>query len=212
LAGGHSINISDPIFGLAVNGIVSTDNIKQNSTASAGCHLFLTKPIGIGIVTTAEKKGVVKNDHRLKALELMTTLNKSGTEFAKLSHVKAMTDVTGFGLLGHLLEICEGSKLSADIYFNNIPQIEGVNEYISLKATPGGTLRNWKSYGEKISHVTEEQKMILCDPQTSGGLLVAVEKAGCNEFLALSASINQAIWEIGELNSVHEGNKTINIL
>ncbi len=200
LAGGHSINISDPVFGLAVNGIVSIKHIKQNRTAITGCKLFITKPLGIGIVTTAEKIGILNETARKTALTLMTTLNKAGATYAKLLGVKAMTDVTGFGLLGHLLEMCEGSDLSAKIIFSNVPIIEGVIEYIAQKSIPGGTFRNWKSYGDKIGLITDDQKMILCDPQTSGGLLVAVSPEGVADFKALSAQINQQIWEIGELN------------
>ncbi len=199
LAGGHSINISDPVFGLAVNGIVPIEHLKQNSTATSGCRLFLTKPLGIGIVTTAEKKNILKESHRNIALNLMTTLNKAGSSYALLPGVKAMTDVTGFGLLGHLLEICEGSGLSAQVKFQQIPVIEGLADYIAQNAIPGGTFRNWKSYGEKIGPISEVQKMILCDPQTSGGLLVAVSPESVTDFLSLSSKINQELWEIGEL-------------
>jgi len=199
LAGGHSINISDPVFGLAVNGIVPIGQIKQNRTATLGCRLFMTKPLGIGIVTTAEKKGILKDSHRNIALNLMTTLNIAGSSYSRLSGVKAMTDVTGFGLLGHLLEICEGSALSAQIIFTQVPVIEGIEDYIAQKAIPGGTFRNWKSYGEKIGPISEDQKMILCDPQTSGGLLVAVSPESVADFISLSGKINQKIWEIGEL-------------
>lgn len=199
LAGGHSINISDPVFGLAVNGIVPIAQIKQNRTATAECKLFLTKPLGIGIVTTAEKKGILQDGHRNIALNLMTTLNKAGSSFATLPGVKAMTDVTGFGLMGHLLELCEGSGLSAKLTFAQIPVIDGLKDYITEKAIPGGTFRNWKSYGEKISPISEDQKMILCDPQTSGGLLIAVSPESIDEFKSLAKQINQKIWEIGEL-------------
>jgi selenide,water dikinase len=211
LAGGHSINISDPVFGLAVNGIIDTNRIKQNGTATKGCHLFLTKPLGIGIVTTAEKKGLVKEEHRQRTIELMTTLNKVGAEFGKLLYVRAMTDVTGFGLLGHLLEMCEGSGLTAEIRFSDIPVLDGITEYIDNKAIPGGTFRNWKSYGNKIGPVTELQKIILCDPQTSGGLLVAIDPEGINDFLKLNANIHSAIWKIGELKPNKPGMATIEI-
>jgi selenide, water dikinase len=212
LAGGHSINISDPVFGLAVNGMVSIDRIKKNSTATAGCHLFLTKPLGIGIVTTAEKKGIVNEESRQTALELMTTLNKAGAEFAKQVYVKAMTDVTGFGLFGHLLEICDGSGLSANIRFSDVPVIKNIESYIEAKAIPGGTFRNWKSYGDKISLVTELQKLILCDPQTSGGLLVAVEEHGIPEFLMAASAFSQHVWDIGELIPANNNQAIIKVL
>jgi selenide,water dikinase len=199
LAGGHSINISDPIFGLAVTGTIDISNIKQNNKAEEGCLLFLTKPLGIGLITTAEKKGIVKQDHRNVALKLMTTLNSAGIEFGKLNQIKAMTDVTGFGFLGHLLEICEGSGLAAKINYEKIPIIDGIEEYISQKAIPGGTFRNWKSYGHKIELVDEMRKMILCDPQTSGGLLAAVSPDGVNEFLMVANNCGLKLEAIGKL-------------
>jgi selenide, water dikinase len=205
LAGGHSINISDPVFGLAVTGIIDIANIKQNGNATKGCRLFLTKPIGLGLITTAEKHGIVKPEQRKVAVDLMVTLNKIGIEFGKMKQVKSMTDVTGFGLLGHLLEICEASKLSAKIEFNNIPVIQGIEEYIRKKAIPGGTFRNWKSYGHKVALQDENQKMVLCDPQTSGGLLIAVSEDGIEEFLELARNLNAFISEIGYLTEQQQG-------
>jgi selenide, water dikinase len=175
LAGGHSIDISDPVFGLAVTGIVKKINLKRNSTATPGCGLYLTKPLGVGIVTTAEKRGLAKEEHRLIALELMTKLNKEGSLFGTMSIVKAMTDVTGFGLGGHLLEMCEGSGLDSEISMKKIKIIDGLDEYIELKAIPGGTNRNFKSYGDKLCEISSRVKNIICDPQTSGGLLIAVD-------------------------------------
>src|SRR5689334_600087 len=113
LAGGHSIDCPEPVFGLAVNGLVNTNQVKQNSTATAGCRLYLTKALGVGILSTAQKRGLLLADDAAIALQSMTTLNKLGELFGKLEYVKAMTDVTGFGLLGHLTEMCEGSDLSA---------------------------------------------------------------------------------------------------
>lgn len=181
LAGGHSIDSPEPIFGLAVTGQVALDQLKQNSTAKAGCRLFLTKPLGVGIFTTAQKQGKLQDVHATLAIESMTRLNKIGLEFAKISGVTAMTDVTGFGLLGHLTEMCEGSNLSAVIEFDKIPQLEGVNEYIAQDCIPGGTHRNWDSYGQYIKLREDSNRFILCDPQTSGGLLIAVEENSENE-------------------------------
>jgi len=186
LAGGHSINISDPVFGLAVNGVVSTDRIKKNNTATANCTLFLTKPLGIGVLTTAEKKNLRKHEDNSYVVELMCTLNKVGEQFGKCEYIKSMTDVTGFGLLGHLSEICEGSNVDAIINYDAVPKIDGVEELINKKCTPGGTLRNWASYGDMIGEITETQKMLLCDPQTSGGLLVMVDNDSVDEFLSLA--------------------------
>lgn len=182
LAGGHSIDCPEPVFGLSVNGMVAINCLKQNSTAAKGCSLYLTKALGIGILSTAQKKGLLKEADAAIAVKSMTTLNKAGELFGQLPYVKALTDVTGFGLLGHLAEMCEGSGLSAEIEFDKIPVIPSLHQYFEQKCFPGGTIRNWNSYGDKISPVTEEQKYILADPQTSGGLLVAVEEGHEKEF------------------------------
>lgn len=185
LAGGHSIDCPEPVFGLAVNGLVATGQLKQNSTARAGNRLYLTKPLGVGILTTAQKKGLLKAGHAHIAPQSMSKLNKLGELFGTLPYVKAMTDVTGFGLLGHLSEMCEGSGVNAVIEFAKVPVLQEVDEYLEQKCVPGGTNRNWASYGHKIDALEEKQKLILADPQTSGGLLVAVDAAYCDEFEAL---------------------------
>ncbi|WP_354361584.1 selenide, water dikinase SelD [Pedobacter sp. UYP30] len=182
LAGGHSIDCPEPVFGLAVNGIVAIKNLKQNSTAVAGCKLYLTKALGVGILTTAQKKGILKAEHANIAPNSMSKLNSIGEVIGKLDYVKAMTDVTGFGLLGHLSEMCEGSNLQAAIDFEKVPKLAVVDEYLEQKAIPGGTNRNWESYGHKIGAITDRQKHILADPQTSGGLLVAVLPEYAEEF------------------------------
>ena len=175
LAGGHSIDSPEPIFGLAVNGLVSIENIKQNNQAKEGNILFLTKPLGVGILTTAEKKGILKEEHIGIAAKQMMQLNKVGEALGKIKGVTAMTDVTGFGLLGHLVEMAEGSGLSAVIDFEKVPVIiRDIKNYVDQESVPGGTNRNWDSYGEKIGIITGYQKAILADPQTSGGLLIAV--------------------------------------
>jgi len=173
LAGGHSIDAPEPIFGLAVTGQVETSKLKQNNTAKAGCLLYLTKPLGVGILTTAQKQKKLKPEHETLARDVMCQLNKIGADLAVVSSVTAMTDVTGFGLMGHLIEMCEGSNLNAVIDYNSVPTLGPVKDYLMLGCIPGGTLRNFESYGDKISALNEEQKHILCDPQTSGGLLVA---------------------------------------
>ncbi len=182
LAGGHSIDCPEPVFGLAVNGIVNIPQLKQNSTAIAGCCLYLTKALGVGILSTAQKRGVLLPDDATIALKSMTTLNSLGELFGQMESVKAMTDVTGFGLLGHLSEMCEGSDLSAVIEFNKVPVIASLPYYLEQNCFPGGTQRNWISYGHKIGELTETQKYILADPQTSGGLLVAVAEDGTFAF------------------------------
>lgn len=181
LAGGHSIDSPEPIFGLAVNGIVSIKNLKKNSEATSGCKLYLTKSLGVGALSTAQKNGVLQPEDAQIILDSMTTLNDLGLQFGKIDGVKAMTDVTGFGLAGHLSEMCEGSQLSAVIDFDKIPVISSLPGYIAQGCIPGGTNRNWASYGHKLSEVTEEQKYILADPQTSGGLLIAVTEESASE-------------------------------
>jgi len=181
LAGGHSIDSPEPIFGLAVTGQVKLKKLKRNDTATSGCKLYLTKPLGVGIFTTAQKQGKLLPEHEQIAPDSMTKLNELGQALANIEGVKAMTDVTGFGLLGHLIEMCEGSKLSAKIEFDKIPIFKGVNRYIKQDCIPGGTHRNWESYGHHVQLKEESNKAILCDPQTSGGLLIAVEDNAINE-------------------------------
>ncbi|MFN8256920.1 MAG: selenide, water dikinase SelD [Bacteroidales bacterium] len=176
IAGGHSIDNPEPLFGLAVTGIVELNKLKRNDTALAGCLLYLTKPLGVGILTTAQKAGKLKTEHSNIAPESMMILNDLGVKLSEIEGVKALTDVTGFGLLGHLLEICEGSGLSAVVDYNKIPVFKEIQEYIDADCIPGGTHRNWSSYGEKIKIPDEKLKYVLCDPQTSGGLLIAVDK------------------------------------
>ena len=187
IAGGHSIDGPEPIFGLAVTGIAQKDQIRLNCSATEGCELYLTKPLGIGILSTAQKQGILKEEDRQTARNLMLKINTIGKELGKLSGVKAMTDVTGFGLLGHLIEMCEGSGLSSEIYSEKVPGIENIGFYMEHKTFPGGTFRNFDSYGHKVSPMTDEQKHLFCDPQTSGGLLVAVTRAGKTAFIEIAA-------------------------
>lgn len=201
LAGGHSIDCPEPVFGLAVSGKLKKEHLKRNDTAKEGSLLYLTKPLGIGITTTAQKKGIVKEEHLLVAVNAMLTLNKLGADFGKLPYVNAMTDVTGFGLLGHLTEVCEGSNLSAEIEFSKVPRFDFLDEYVAQKSMPGGTQRNWESYGHKIEGITEAQKVILADPQTSGGLLVSVVKSHGAEFESFCRSKGHELQSIGTLTS-----------
>ena len=185
LAGGHSIDSPEPIFGLAVTGQVSIDQLKRNDTATEGCLLLLTKPLGVGILSTAQKNGKLQPEHSHIAPNSMMKLNKIGSQLAKINGIKAMTDVTGFGLLGHLSELCEGSKLSAEIEFEKIPLIDEVSTYIAQDCIPGGTHRNWESYGHQVKLKKEDDKLILCDPQTSGGLLLAVEPNALSQVIEM---------------------------
>lgn len=179
LAGGHSIDSPEPFFGLAVNGIINIAQLKQNNTATAGDLLLLTKPIGVGILTTAEKRNVLKDEHKGIAAAQMIQLNKIGVELGKLEAVTAMTDVTGFGLLGHLIEMAEGSNLSAELYYSKIPFLEPAKEYLAQRIVPDATYRNWNSYSSKVAFGSGVNVMeafnLLPDPQTNGGLLIAVK-------------------------------------
>ncbi|OOF54287.1 selenide, water dikinase SelD [Rodentibacter genomosp. 2] len=201
LAGGHSIDAPEPIFGLAVTGVINTEKVKRNASAEAGCKLYLTKPLGIGILTTAEKKGKLKPEHQGLATAAMCQMNIIGSQFSEVDGATAMTDVTGFGLLGHLLEICEGSNLNAELFFDKIPTLEGVSDYISEGCVPGGTTRNYESYGHKVGTLTDYQKAVLCDPQTSGGLLVAVEPKSEQDILAIAKAAGVDVYEIGVLKA-----------
>ncbi len=199
LAGGHSIDSLEPIFGLAVTGVVNTDYVKKNSAAIAGCELFLTKPLGIGVLTTAEKKGVLAPEHQHLAAETMCQLNKLGAVIAAFEGVTAMTDVTGFGLLGHLSEICEGSGVCAEISFSQVPKLSDVEKYIEAGCVPGGTQRNFDSYGHLIAPMTELQRKLLCDPQTSGGLLIAVKPSEVSKIKDIAHEQGVLLQSVGKL-------------
>ncbi len=211
LAGGHSIDAPEPIFGLAVTGVIPTEKVKRNASATAGCELFLTKPLGIGILTTAEKRGILKPEHQYLARDAMCQMNLIGAEFSKLDEVKAMTDVTGFGLLGHLKEVCEGSNLRAEVNFADIQTLDGVRDYIAKGSVPGGTNRNFESYGHLISPLTDEQKAILCDPQTSGGLLVAVELQAIEKIQQIANAMNVPLFRVGRLLEMDENRPLIEV-
>ncbi|UFH51600.1 selenide, water dikinase SelD [Pseudomonas sp. KNUC1026] len=199
LAGGHSIDAPEPIFGLAVTGVVDKQHLKRNDTAKAGNRLYLTKPLGIGILTTAEKKSKLRPEDVGLARDWMCTLNTPGSHFGKLESVTAMTDVTGFGLLGHLVEMADGAGLTARLHDAAVPRLPGVEHYLAEGCVPGGTLRNFNSYGERVVAITDAQRDLLCDPQTSGGLLVAVSEEGEEAFLATAAQLGLNLAPIGVL-------------
>ncbi|UCZ57659.1 selenide, water dikinase SelD [Desulfurispirillum indicum] len=198
LAGGHSIDSPEPIFGLAVTGLVENAHLKRNDTAVADCELFLTKPLGIGILSTAQKqKKLADPAHLQVAIDAMCTLNRAGEAFSRLPGVRAMTDVTGFGLLGHLVEICEGSGISAEVRFDDVPVLPQVHHYLGLGCMPGGTTKNFNSYGHHVSSLSDVQRGILCDPQTSGGLLVAVERSCVEAFQSVARQEGLQLQSIG---------------
>jgi len=185
IAGGHSIDSQDPIFGLVVNGLVAIENLKRNDTAKQGDVLLLTKPLGVGILATSQKRGLLSEPDLALLVKQLTTINKVGEALGKVSGVHAMTDVTGFGLAGHLTEMMQGSSLTAKLSYSKIPIIPEVRHYIAQKAIPGATARNWNaSYeGIEIAKSIDEQEasLLLPDPQTNGGLLIAVDPAALSE-------------------------------
>jgi len=180
LAGGHSIDSAEPVFGLAVSGLVNIKNLKKNNTAKPGDLIFITKPLGVGVLSTAQKRGVIKEEYVAVMINQMTQLNKIGEALGKIEGVTAMTDVTGFGLLGHLIEMAEGSNCSAEINYSLLPVADGVKEYLSQRIVPDATYRNWNSYSTKTAFEKGVNVMeafnLLPDPQTNGGLLIAVDK------------------------------------
>ena len=176
IAGGHSIDSVEPIYGLAALGLVHPRNVLRNSGARAGDVLILGKPLGVGILSAALKKGVLGDAGYRQLIDTTTRLNSAGPELATLPGVHAMTDVTGFGLLGHLLGMCRGAGLGARVRLGQVPEIEGVREFMREGYVTGASARNWASYGDEVRlapGLTPLDQALLCDPQTSGGLLVA---------------------------------------
>jgi selenide, water dikinase len=189
LAGGHSIDSPEPIFGLAVNGTISITNIKKNSTAKPGDLVFLTKPIGVGILSTAEKKEKLLKEHIGLAAAQMVVLNKVGEALGNCGGVTAMTDVTGFGLGGHLIEIAEGSGVGVLLQWQQIPIIADLSYYLGNRIFPDATYRNWNAYGSKIAFEkgvpVSDAFSLLPDPQTNGGLLFTVNPSYKEEIIDL---------------------------
>jgi selenide,water dikinase len=183
LAGGHSIDSPEPIFGLAVTGRVPLDRLKANAAAKPGDHLFLTKAVGVGMVTTAQKKGLVTDADLFAAVDSMQALNTIGAKLSQIPSVHAMTDVTGFGLLGHLVEMCEGARLNASVDIQAVPMLseERLRHYHEEGCVPGGSRRNWASYGKHVASIDGFERDLMCDPQTSGGLLISVGEAGVEQ-------------------------------
>ncbi len=176
IAGGHSIDSPEPIYGLVALGLVHPDQVKRNNQARAGDVLILGKPLGIGVLSAALKKGELDAKGYQQMIDITTQLNRTGTQLSAINGVHAITDVTGFALLGHLLEICRGSQLQADIEFSKVPLIETAMKLAQDGYATGAAARNWGSYGQEVvlgENIGEWQRKLLCDPQTSGGLLVS---------------------------------------
>lgn len=187
IAGGHSIDSPEPIYGLVALGIVHPDKVKRNDRAQAGDVLVLGKPIGVGVLSAALKKGELSADGYRQMIEVTTQLNRTGTALSAMEGVHALTDVTGFALLGHLLEICRGSQLQAQLEFSKIPFIDIALKLAQDGYATGAAARNWASYGESVvldASIAEWQRKLLCDPQTSGGLLVSCTPESVDAVLA----------------------------
>ncbi|MDP1606270.1 MAG: selenide, water dikinase SelD [Rhodocyclaceae bacterium] len=187
IAGGHSIDVLEPIYGLVGIGIVHPAHVKKNAGALAGDVLILGKPLGIGILSAALKKGLLSEAGYAEMLRWTTTLNVTGVKLAQMPGVHAVTDVTGFGLAGHLLEICRGSHLAARVEFDRLPLIEEAVTHVRAGISTGASSRNWSSYGASVQFapaMEEWQQKVVTDPQTSGGLLVACAPESVAEVLA----------------------------
>ncbi len=198
IAGGHTIDDNEPKYGMVVTGLVHPDRIVTNSSAKPGDVLILTKPIGTGIIITAMKEDIAPMESAEIAIKVMNTLNKSSAEAMIKVGVNACTDVTGFGLLGHLYEMVSGSSVSAEINFEKVPLIEGTLKLADDLIIPAGTIRNHEYLNDHIvwNDIPYEQQMILCDAQTSGGLLISVSEEKSDELVKLlreSNSLSSAV-------------------
>jgi selenide,water dikinase len=216
LAGGHSIDATEPVFGLSVSGICTEDQLRRNDTAREGDWIMLSKPIGTGILSAANKRGLIEEQHLLEGIGLMTALNKLGLLLGAETAVTAMTDVTGFGLLGHLMEMAEGANLSAEIFYDRIPLVAGARLYLAQRIVPDATYRNWNRYSaetgfEKGVNVMEAFNL-LPDPQTNGGLLFTVADEHLPQVQALlrAEGYGDFCLPIGRMTT--KGNKRVQVL
>lgn len=215
LAGGHSIDSKEPIFGLSVNGLVATNHLKQNNTAQEGDVLLMTKPLGVGILSTAMKRGVLAAEHQTALIQQLTTLNKIGAALGQIAGVHAMTDITGFGLLGHCMEMAEGSGLGAELHYQQVPILESARTYLKDRIVPDATYRNWNSYNAQTGFGAGVNVMeafsILPDPQTNGGLLIAVAPTALAEVQAIfqANGLDTYTQPIGRMTAAGEKKLTI---
>ena len=208
--GGHSIDDKEPKYGFSVTGVIKDNPILNNNILDKD-KLFITKPLGIGIIATAIKKGVASDDEILEATNIMASLNKKAMEFAKDYKANAITDVTGFGLLGHLSEMLKGSKLSATIYSEKVPVINGVEELLEKDIFPSGSKRNLESIRDKLIFDIDNKKIqIFSDAQTSGGLLISLPNNVNIESKEVKEKYGIDVWEIGEITTQY--NEKINIV
>jgi selenide,water dikinase len=188
IAGGHSIDVLEPIYGLVALGVVHPQRVKKNSGAQAGDVLILGKPLGIGILSAALKKGLLSADGYAEMIASTTRLNTPGIGLSEMHDVHAVTDVTGFGLAGHLLEICRGSQLAAEVDFAKLPLLGEAKIHVQAGIVTGASGRNWSSYGAEVGladGMADWQQKVITDPQTSGGLLVSCAPEAAEAVLAL---------------------------
>ena len=204
LAGGHSIDSPEPIFGLAVTGMVDTDHLKTNDSAQVGDLIYVTKPLGVGILSAAQKRGKAAPEDHQRAVDQMLQLNTLGASVSSLKGVTAITDVTGFGLMGHLIEVCEASGVSAQLQYADVPLIENLKTYLDQFIYPDMTMKNFSTYSSKTTTLSGEQLFTLCDPQTSGGLLICVNPNTEAELQQLAKAENQPLWKVGRMEKRKE--------
>ncbi len=202
IVGGHSIKSDEPFYGLAVTGQVDIDKMMTNAGAAIGDQLYLTKPLGSGLITTAAKNDKADSSVLSKAIKIMASLNKKASEAARIAEVKAATDVTGYGFIGHLMEMMVASKTSAVIQYDAVPLMEGVNELAAIGIFPGGSNSNFfyvdpcTNWDDNLSF---EQKKILCDAQTSGGLILSVRKDKASLFESALREREIPVCRVGEV-------------
>jgi len=208
--GGHSIDDKEPKYGFSVTGVIK-DNPLLNNSISDKDKLYITKPLGTGIIATAIKKDMASEEEILEATNNMVALNKNALKFAKDNNANALTDITGFGLLGHLTEMINGTKLSAVINSDNIPVIKGVYDLLNKGIYPSGSERNLASIKDKLIYEVGEEKIkIFCDAQTSGGLLISLPDKRNTNLKEARDNYGIDIWEIGEITTQY--NEKINII
>jgi len=186
IVGGHTVDDAEPKYGLSVVGVVEPGKQVSNAAAQPGDHLILTKPIGTGIITTGAKQQKVDPDVMKNAVETMTTLNRAAAEAMMKIGVNSCTDITGYGLMGHLRGMVRASNVGARIHFKNVPILPGAWDLLKQGVVPGGTHRNLQNVSDTVrwdADITDEQQILLCDAQTSGGLLISVPGSKVNQLL-----------------------------
>ena len=210
IIGGHSIDDKEPKYGFAVTGIIN-DVIYKKRNLQVGDKLFLTKPLGSGIISSAIKKNIASEKAISEATEVMTTLNDKALEAARELNANAITDVTGFGLLGHLIEMIGDSEVTVNIYLDNVPVIEHAKEYFNNGVYPSGSKRNFDSAKENIIYNDDQESFvkILSDAQTSGGLLISAPNDNSIDLDDISDRLGLNIWEIGDIVSRYKNKVNI---